>query len=399
MLPAVGGAQLNPAVVNHPAEHRKAVRLPVAVKLNGHVLAHMLFVAVAPSLFNAQAFGERQTFLGIDEIHPYGIGNRLLLFPLRAHYAVHGGEVALAVQLLNRYGPILGCKADYAQAFAVLQCKAQRCFFTLIGEIVRSEFMRTAVRKLFVYPYVISSTGSPYRRRGIRGVRYRRLRRVRIYYIIIQSERCLELEFVVRVSVVALNGLGYNYVAIIVALFINVVYIPLVIGTFRIHRYHVGRKKPVPFRYNGVYLLYGKPYILGQVINGKSSRVLIIVGVPFYDDGEFAIYPTFYGLDFPIIHPGLYLVILEIEFVFLGLVKPAGYLFYLYISLIRRHIGNGRAGENDRAAAVGRGGRRWFVGQGRHGHECNEHYQRKQYAHKLSVLFHRFFPFRFSVLG
>ena len=264
----------------------------------------------------------------------------------------------------------------------MLQCKAQRCFFTLIGEIVRSEFMRTAVRKLFVYPYVISSTGSPYRRRGIRGVRYRRLGRIRFYYIIIQSERCLELEFVVRVSVVALNGLGYNYVAIVVALFINVVYIPLVIGTFRIHRYHVGRLKPVSFRYNGVYLLYGKPYIFGQVINGIASRVPNMVVVPFYDDGEIAICPTFYGLGSMLV---LYLVILEIEFVFLGLVKTTGYLFYLYISLIRRRIGIGRVGLVD--------------GQGRHGHECNEHYQRKQYAHKLSVLFHRFFPFRFSVLG
>ena len=242
---------------------------------------------------------------------------------------------------------------------------------------MQSDFMRTAVRKLFVYPYVISSTGSPYRRRGIRGVRYRTF-----IFFFRHIERYLELEFVVHVSVVALNGLGYNYVAIIVALFINVVYIPLVIGTFRIHRYHVGRKKPVPFRYNGVYLLYGKPYIWVQIFNGKASRVLIIVVVPFYDDGEIAICPTFYGLGSMLV---LYLVILEIEFVFLGLVKPAGYLFYLYLSLIRRRIGIGRVGLVD--------------GQGRHGHECNEHYQRKQYAHKLSVLFHRFFPFRFSVLG
>lgn len=89
-----------------------------------------------------------------------------------------------------------------------------------------------------------------------------------------------------------------------------------------------------------------------------------MVVVPFYDDGEIAICPTFYGLGSMLV---LYLVILEIEFVFLGLVKTTGYLFYLYISLIRRRIGIGRVGRvgvigqvgdraNDRAAAVGRGG-------------------------------------------
>ena len=163
MLPAVGGAQLNPAVVNYPAEHRKAVRLPVAVKLNGHAVAHMLIVAVAPSLFNAQAFGERQTFLGIDEIHPYGIGNRLLLFPLRAYYAVHGGEVALAVQLLNRYGPILGCGVEYAQAFAVLQLEStcylvpsvnRKCIVIFIFKIIYA-----AVRKRFVYSRISFAYG------------------------------------------------------------------------------------------------------------------------------------------------------------------------------------------------------------------------------------------------
>ena len=196
-----------------------------------------------------------------------------------------------------------------------------------------------------------------------------------------QIERYLKLEFVVRVSVVALNGLGYNYVAFR-ALFVIIIYKPFFACIwFCIYRFNVRRGQSVSFRYNGVYLFYGNPCILWQIFNGIASQVYTFYTVPFSGDGKFALYPILYGVE---IIPAFYLIIFEIELIFFGFVKAIYPLYYDQRHSSRR-IGIRR---------VGRG-----VGQGRHGHKRNKHYQRKQYAHKLSVLFHRFFPFRFSVLG
>ena len=105
--------------------------------------------------------------------------------------------------------------------------------------------------------------------------------------------------------------------------------------------------------------------------------------VPLSSDRELAFYPILYWFEVVFIH---YLIIFEVELIFLGFVKAIDPLYYDQIHIARR-IGIRRF---DFAAVVG---------HSRHGHKRNKHYQRKQYAHKLSVLFHRFFPFRFSVLG
>ena len=344
----------------------------------------MLIVAVAPSLFNAQAFGERQTFLGIDKIHPYGIGNRLILFPLRAYYAVHGGEVALAVQLLNRYGPILGCGVEYGQAFAVLQLEPS-CYFILAVNreciiIFPFKIIYAAIGKYFVYSGDSSAYGrrNVYLRRSVHGIHHRGF-----IFFFRHIERYLELKFVVRVRAAAFNGFGNHYVAVL-AHFVIIIYIPrFACIWFCIYRFNVRRGQSVSFRYNRIYLFYGDPCILRQIFNGIASQVYAFYTVPFSGDGKFALYPILYGVE---IIPAFYLIIFEVELILLGFVKAIDPLYYDQIHIARR-IGIRRF---DFAAVVG---------HSRHGHKRNKHYQRKQYAHKLSVLFHRFFPFRFSVLG
>ena len=115
-----------------------------------------------------------------------------------------------------------------------------------------------AIGKYFVYSGDSSAYGrrNVYLRRSVHGIHHRGF-----IFFFRHIERYLDLKFVVRVRAAAFNGFGNHYVAVR-ALFVIIVYIPrFTCIRFCIYLFNVQRRKSVSFRYNGIYLLYGDPYV------------------------------------------------------------------------------------------------------------------------------------------
>lgn len=101
MLPAVFRAEYCLAVVHNATKQGKAVRLTVAVKLNGHFVIGVLVVTIAPHLLYGQTsrdwlWGLYCAF-GIDEFHFYSIGIRRVHHPLHAVFPVYRSAVVTVV--------------------------------------------------------------------------------------------------------------------------------------------------------------------------------------------------------------------------------------------------------------------------------------------------------------